>query len=359
MTIFPSIPLFYMNQQTKDQSNYDSLLNETYPTTSTYGDTLSWKYDNSPFVNQSTFVMNGESLLDKEDILNEDDLLNVYNFISVDYDIPYRVNKVFIIVVMEDDGNYYIYHDRDAKIAYEKFRIYGEFNKLHVKDPKYLSIPIRLSRIQVEVLVEQGLCMVCERIVKDDCKGGMYVPIPLPDDEEIRFNAIKAVSGRKRKYGNLNEPLDIGEEELEITIGELRRKYEERRRFIREGTLEHHILGCCYKRCSLPFDKTGLVENADSLMVFRDLWRKGFWLVNGINFGCNYLAYDKNPISNHSKFMVLITSTSNTIIPLQLISTLRVSTQVNKDILLAIVDRENLLPYYTVMKWWKGDSIEK
>uniref|UniRef100_A0A914HZP0 U6 snRNA-associated Sm-like protein LSm2 n=1 Tax=Globodera rostochiensis TaxID=31243 RepID=A0A914HZP0_GLORO len=39
------------------------------------------------------------------------------------------------------------------------------------------------------------------------------------------------------------------------------------------------------------------------LAVFRDLWRKGFYLADGAKFGCDYLAYRKPPPEQHSEFM--------------------------------------------------------
>jgi len=35
--------------------------------------------------------------------------------------------------------------------------------------------------------------------------------------------------------------------------------------------------------------------------VFRDLWRKGFYLTTGVNFGCDFLAYERLPGERHSR----------------------------------------------------------
>lgn len=42
--------------------------------------------------------------------------------------------------------------------------------------------------------------------------------------------------------------------------------------------------------------------------------------------------------------------------PLNLISTVRVSSQVKKQLLLSIVSPDALIPYYVKTSWWKGDK---
>uniref|UniRef100_A0A915D5E3 tRNA-intron lyase n=1 Tax=Ditylenchus dipsaci TaxID=166011 RepID=A0A915D5E3_9BILA len=75
----------------------------------------------------------------------------------------------------------------------------------------------------------------------------------------------------------------------------------------------------------------------------------------GTKFGCDYLAYEKPPGVDHSKFMVIcMDSSSDSIKPLDLISISRVSSQVKKKLLLAIVSPGNTLPYYIKANWWKG-----
>lgn len=97
-------------------------------------------------------------------------------------------------------------------------------------------------------------------------------------------------------------------------------------------------------------------EYARKVTVFRDLWRKGFYLTNGIKFGCDYLAYERPPGETHSKYMVFCFDAGESIAPLNLISASRVASQVSKQILVAFVATGSLVPYYMMMNWWKGDT---
>ncbi|KAL3107131.1 hypothetical protein niasHT_019527 [Heterodera trifolii] len=103
------------------------------------------------------------------------------------------------------------------------------------------------------------------------------------------------------------------------------------------------------------------VAYAVKLTVFRDLWRKGFYLADGAKFGCDYLAYRRPPPEQHSEFMVICTDANANdgvppLRPLNLIGVSRASTQVRKRILLAIVSVGSPVPYYLEMNWWKGDD---
>lgn len=42
--------------------------------------------------------------------------------------------------------------------------------------------------------------------------------------------------------------------------------------------------------------------------------------------------------------------------PLNLISAVRVSSQVKKQLLLSIVSPDSLIPYYIQTNWWKGEK---
>uniref|UniRef100_A0A915LGZ5 U6 snRNA-associated Sm-like protein LSm2 n=1 Tax=Meloidogyne javanica TaxID=6303 RepID=A0A915LGZ5_MELJA len=81
-----------------------------------------------------------------------------------------------------------------------------------------------------------------------------------------------------------------------------------------------------------------------------------FYLLSGAKFGCDYLAYEKPPGEQHSLFMVICSDVNKSLNLYNLIATSRVSTQVKKKILFAVVSPGTLLPYYLEMNWWKGDG---
>uniref|UniRef100_A0A1I8C0S8 tRNA-intron lyase n=1 Tax=Meloidogyne hapla TaxID=6305 RepID=A0A1I8C0S8_MELHA len=98
------------------------------------------------------------------------------------------------------------------------------------------------------------------------------------------------------------------------------------------------------------------LRNVEKMSSKRILNAYGFYLLNGAKFGCDYLAYEKPPGEKHSLFMVICSDVNKSLNIYNLIATSRVSTQVKKKILLAVVNPGTLLPYYLEMNWWKGDG---
>ncbi|VDN60288.1 unnamed protein product [Dracunculus medinensis] len=70
------------------------------------------------------------------------------------------------------------------------------------------------------------------------------------------------------------------------------------------------------------------------LTTFRDLWRRGYYLTNGLKFGCDYLFLF---IKNFCK----------------------TATQVKKQSVLAIVAPDSFTPYYIQCCWWKSHEKVK
>ncbi|VDK57172.1 unnamed protein product [Anisakis simplex] len=90
------------------------------------------------------------------------------------------------------------------------------------------------------------------------------------------------------------------------------------------------------------------------LCVFRDLWRRGYYLTDGLKFGCDFLAYENKPSRIHSKYMVRCVDATDSMQPLDMIAVSRVSSQVNKLILIAVVSFDSPFPYYVQCSWWNS-----
>uniref|UniRef100_A0A915Q5X4 U6 snRNA-associated Sm-like protein LSm2 n=1 Tax=Setaria digitata TaxID=48799 RepID=A0A915Q5X4_9BILA len=95
------------------------------------------------------------------------------------------------------------------------------------------------------------------------------------------------------------------------------------------------------------------------LNTFRDLWRRGYYLTCGLKFGCDYLAYECAPGEDHSKWLVKCVDSQETLSFLDLIALSRLSSQVKKHVLLAIVSPDTLSPYYIEYSWWKPQRFQK
>ncbi|EJD74500.1 hypothetical protein LOAG_18189 [Loa loa] len=100
-----------------------------------------------------------------------------------------------------------------------------------------------------------------------------------------------------------------------------------------------------------PFPKSSVFRIR--LNTFRDLWRRGYYLTCGLKFGCDYLAYESIPGEDHSKWLVKCVDSQDALSSLDLIALSRLSSQVKKHVLLAIVSPDTLSPYYIEYSWWK------
>lgn len=47
---------------------------------------------------------------------------------------------------------------------------------------------------------------------------------------------------------------------------------------------------------------------SDKLVVFRDLYKRGFYLSMGMKFGCDFLAYQGDPVRYHAKYAIRLTA---------------------------------------------------
>jgi len=86
-------------------------------------------------------------------------------------------------------------------------------------------------------------------------------------------------------------------------------------------------------------------------LVFQSLWMRGWWMVDGLKFGVDYLAYTKDPSRHHADFMIFICPNhqTNVVSALDLITMCTVAAKAKKKLLLASVV-ENQQVILTVMQ---------
>ncbi|VDM76781.1 unnamed protein product [Strongylus vulgaris] len=93
-------------------------------------------------------------------------------------------------------------------------------------------------------------------------------------------------------------------------------------------------------------------------LVYHDLWRKGYYLTSGEQFGSTWLVYEGLPGNVHAKFLCDFILDDEELSPLTLISLVRVATQVKKNLLIAIVASDSNLPHYIAFDWFKPYTKE-
>ncbi|KAJ1354956.1 hypothetical protein KIN20_012055 [Parelaphostrongylus tenuis] len=94
-------------------------------------------------------------------------------------------------------------------------------------------------------------------------------------------------------------------------------------------------------------------------LVYHDLWRKGYYLTSGQQFGCTYLAYEGMPGDVHATFLVDFVLDDVKFSPLEIVSLIRLATQVKKNLVIAIVASDSHLPHYIKFDWLKPYTDER
>jgi tRNA-intron endonuclease, archaea type len=81
--------------------------------------------------------------------------------------------------------------------------------------------------------------------------------------------------------------------------------------------------------------------------VYSDLRKKGYFVKSGLKFGCDFRVYEKPKIQdlNHSKWLVFCVNENEKVIWQEFASKNRVSNSTKKNLLLAIVGKENEILY--------------
>ncbi|KAI1707357.1 tRNA-splicing endonuclease subunit Sen34 [Ditylenchus destructor] len=313
--------------------------------------------------------------------------------------VPYATGRIrpvpVVSIYFTEDRNFLVFDEMDIIILKEEYRIISPQLSLATK----LSSPGLLLPEQAQVLVENGFAQVkcligllsgvCKREIDNSqltrqtilkrklekSENATSIKRSKKDgkirtDGELREFAIKSIVGRtikeekRQKFGTDASPDllrvtdcdrkrfkgEVPEEEIVATINEMRRKLDEKDANIRE----RENLPSMYEVMENPPFPTD-PNYQKRLTVFRDLWRKGFYLTGGTKFGCDYLAYEGSPGNVHSRYMVVCLDADSDILrPLDMISVGRAATQVKKRLLLSIASQGSLIPYYIEAGWWKG-----
>ncbi|KAI6173655.1 TRNA-intron lyase [Aphelenchoides besseyi] len=284
--------------------------------------------------------------------------------------------EIFIDIVGTDE--FFVFDSNSVNLLWDRYRIVGDSIESTANDYGAKQLPVGLMPEQVQVLLECGFVNV-RKVVNFE---GSVFPSNIGSDidtEELRKFARMAVKGRlmkdrKRKAagdGASSKKLKIRRTEIEaeeevLDESEVDRTFEElltkKTNKLKEEYLQlnYESPADCYK----ILDESEVVFPSANdyrirLVVFRDLWRKGFFLTSGRNFGCHFLAYEGNPGEVHAKYMIYCQHSTQSMSPFDLMSLSRVANQVRKEILLAVVSDDILNPYYMRMSCFSSPSSNR
>jgi len=87
-------------------------------------------------------------------------------------------------------------------------------------------------------------------------------------------------------------------------------------------------------------------------IVFKDLWLRGYYVTDGVKFGGDFLAYNGDPEQCHAQFVVQVRGNEEEFTASLLASSCRLTTSVNKSLLVASVYLlQNSDVVYTEITW--------
>ncbi|CAD5229039.1 unnamed protein product [Bursaphelenchus okinawaensis] len=271
-----------------------------------------------------------------------------------------------------------VFESEDCDVLLEELRVVGSLlNETKISEDA--PGPISLLPEQVQVLAEAGM-VILRRIktfdgAKQDEPSTSKVAVDQEEEDLLRTKAVeiakrKELKNRKRKVLGDNvaakvlrlkksdekgiDEIEVDNTEVEKVLLQLKQRLGSKDEFMvtyynsPDETYEELTIDDLPLPCDL--------EYRCKVTVFQDLWRKGFYLTSGEKFGCDYLAYEKKPGEEHSKFMVYCKRTEENILPMDILSLSRVANQVKKVVLLAVVSETSVAPSYVEMNWWKGDE---
>ena len=89
-------------------------------------------------------------------------------------------------------------------------------------------------------------------------------------------------------------------------------------------------------------------------IVYKELREKGFIVLPGIKFGCEYAVYEKGPGIDHAPYMVSVKDSRRNITSTDIVRAGRLATSVRKRFIIAIPNLETGQVQYLIFKWFKA-----
>ncbi|KAL6724730.1 hypothetical protein Aduo_019591 [Ancylostoma duodenale] len=238
--------------------------------------------------------------------------------------------------------------------------------------------PYFIAPEQVTLLVQYGYARVREalpdRPILPPTSSTTEAVTPSEGEEErARMIAVgrKAKALKRRKMGdgctakelrvskNDLVGVEVSPEEILEVVLELRQRKasDEEEKFIRFLKIEtDDNLYRWLDDYEIPVPSTREFRARE--LVYHDLWRKGYYLTSGEQFGSAWLVYEGLPGDVHAKFLCEFVMDDENLSPLNLISLVRVATQVKKNLLVAVVPSDSNLPHYITIDWFKPYTKE-
>lgn len=95
-------------------------------------------------------------------------------------------------------------------------------------------------------------------------------------------------------------------------------------------------------------------EFDEKYTVYHDLRNRGYVVIPGIKFGCDFAVYKHGPGLEHAPYMVSVRSGESYITAAQTVKAGRLATTVRKRFIIAVPNKERQEITYLIFKWFKA-----
>lgn len=89
-------------------------------------------------------------------------------------------------------------------------------------------------------------------------------------------------------------------------------------------------------------------------IVYKDLRDKGYIVLSGIKFGCEFAVYEKGPGIDHAPYLISVRETSESLTSTDIVRAGRLATTVRKRFIIAVPNSAAVELPYIVFKWFKA-----
>lgn len=195
-------------------------------------------------------------------------------------------------------GSFLVFNSEHA-LALRKKRILGQLVGCSPKNPYQLiksGLPLHLSHYAARIIYEERLA-VFKRIVPNETiskeqNESQFAKRLVETQEDAKKKFLEKRVGELKKRRIVPSADKIGEfDEKMIKINILNEPESKYSSLCAEVIDEDEI--------AASFNVRG-----DKIIVFRDLYRRGFYVGMGMKFGCDFLVYQGDPVRYHAKFAI-------------------------------------------------------
>ncbi|XP_068618592.1 tRNA-splicing endonuclease subunit Sen34 [Battus philenor] len=279
-----------------------------------------------------------------------------------------------MIPLYVQDGVAYVWRANDWYTLRTKNRICGNLLGTVPSFPRqndFKGLPMALMSEEAAFLVEMG---VCELHLANNIND-------IPSEEEkqlIKLQESKVLEEqneafRKKKIEQISQKIDViiaGKKQKLLQKGITNTQIdkqsllqEEINKFpslVSSQALVHlpteHHRELVTRQLPLDSLEPSVFDHDGSIRykIFKDLWRRGYYITSGSKFGSDYLLYPGDPMRFHATYMVrCIYDTVCSIRPTNIVAFGRLSVAVNKLAILAFCNSYGNVEYQT-LQWHDG-----